>query len=155
MSQLDAVDYTCVPATWVMADLTPGHWDLAVAALPRWFERVQFTARGQAFVARLSAFLPLPSREELAELCDMSQTLATDLIAETPLDTLIMDERNAVLINAVKRFHTAPVLAASDPLIVGVLYGAAHMPAVAEYLAGHLPLHLPDGANGIEPPVFT
>ena len=44
-------------------------------------------ARGQAMLARLSAFLPLPARQELAELCDMSQTLHEDLLALTPLET--------------------------------------------------------------------
>jgi len=152
-SQLDAVDYECVPATWVLADMTRGHLEQAIAVLPAWWERVQFTARGQAVLARLTAFLPAPTRQELAAVCDMSQTLHEDLIALTPLETLILDDRNRVLFNAIKRFHSVPLADAATPFIVGVFYGAAHMPAVSYFLTRHLGYFCRTG-QWIEPDVF-
>ena len=137
-SQLEAVDYACVPATWVLADMTAGHFEQAIAALPSWWDRAQFTARGQAVLARLSTLMPVPTRQELAEVCDMSQTLHEDLLALTPLEVLIMDDRNRVLFNAIKRFHSVSLAAASPPFIVGVFYGAAHMPAAAHFLTERL-----------------
>ncbi len=124
ISQLEAVDYECVPATWVLADMTPGHLEQAISELPSWWERVQFTARGQAVLARLSAFLPLPTRQELAELCDMSQTLHEDLLALTPLEILLLDDRNRVLSNALRRFHNISLSDPCVPFVVGVFYGA-------------------------------
>ncbi len=153
VSQLDAVDYECVPATWVLADMTRGHLEQAVAALPSWWDRAQFTVRGQAVIARLNAFLPLPTRQDLAEVCDMSQTLHEDLIAETPLETLILDDRNRVLFSAMKRFHTTTLADAENPFVVGIFYGAAHMPAAAHYLTEHLG-YFCRTAQWIEPDVF-
>ena len=153
VSQLDAVDYECVPATWVHADMTRGHLEQAVAALPSWWDRAQFTVRGQATLARLMAFLPFPTRQELAAVCDMSQTLYEDLLAQTPLGVLVLDDRNRVLFNAIKRFHSTALAEGGPPFIVGVFYGAAHMPAVAAYLTQHLG-YFCRTAEWIEPDVF-
>ena len=153
VSQLDAVDYECVPATWVLADMTRGHLEQAIAALPSSWDRAQFTARGQAVLSRLIALLSLPTRQEIAAVCDMSQTLYEDLLALTPLEVLIMDDRNRVLFNAIKRFHNAPLADTGTPFIVGVFYGAAHMPAVASYLTAHLG-YFCRTAEWIEPDVF-
>lgn len=154
VSQLDAIDYECVPATWLLADFSPGNWEHAVAQLPSWQERMMFTARGQALAARLSALLPVPSREGLALMCDMSQTMHEELIAQTPLDTLIMDDRNRVLINALKRLSVTQLVDDTVPFKVGVFYGAAHMPAIVEYLTDRLGF-LCRSAEWIESPVFT
>jgi hypothetical protein len=154
VSQLDAIDYECVPATWTLADFTPGTWEHAVAQLPSWQERLMFTARGQALIARLNALLPAPTREALALMCDMSQTMHEELVAQTPLDTMIMDDRNRILINALKRFSEIQLTDASSPFVVGVFYGAAHMPAIVEYLTDRLGF-LCRSAEWIDPPVFT
>lgn len=104
-------------------------------------------------IARLNAFLPLPTRQELVEVCDMSQTLHEDLLAETPLETLILDDRNRVLFSAIKRFHSTSLAGAEAPFIVGVFYGATHMPAAACCLTEHLG-YFCRTAQWIEPDIF-
>ena len=112
--------------------MTPGHFEQALAALPSWWERAQFTARGQAVIARLQALLPIPTRQELAEVCDMSQILHEDLLALTPLEVLILTTGTGCC--SMPSSGSQRVSHGSyAPFVVGVFYGAAHMPAAAHF----------------------
>lgn len=71
----------------------------------------------------------------------------------TPLEVLILDDRNRVLFNAIKRFHLTALTSPAPPFVVGIFYGAAHMPAAAHFLTERLG-YFCRAAQWITPDVF-
>lgn len=66
------------------------------------------------------------------EIHDFPFTVREEQILDTPLAHMAMDARDQMLLEALARVHEARAL---EPIRVGVVYGAAHMPAVSNGLA--------------------
>ena len=66
------------------------------------------------------------------EIHDFAFTAREEQLADTPMSHLIMDTRDQQLLEALVRLHEQRC---HEPITVGVVYGAAHMPAVSNGLA--------------------
>jgi hypothetical protein len=65
------------------------------------------------------------------EIHDFAFTVREEQLADTPLAHMVMDSRDQKLLEELVRVHEQRCL---EPITVGVVYGAAHMPAVCNGL---------------------
>jgi hypothetical protein len=65
------------------------------------------------------------------EIHDFPFTAREELLADTPTSHMLMDTRDQKLLDALVRLHEQR---SQEPITVGVIYGAAHMPAVCNGL---------------------
>jgi len=66
------------------------------------------------------------------EIHDFPFTAREEFLADTAVSHALMDTRDGKLLEALARLHEERAL---EPITVGVVYGAAHMPAVSNGLA--------------------
>jgi hypothetical protein len=133
-AQLDAFDYRHPPANWIHADFSAPEWQQARQRLP-WYINLLLDQINlvTALVALLLALLR--RRDLIARLLALVMEMESVLDQRTTVERVLVDERNAIILRRLAEVESR-LAAERHQAVVGILYGAYHMPALARALMG-------------------
>jgi hypothetical protein len=131
-AQVEAFNYHHPPANWIHADFNAEEWRRARQRLP-WHINL-LLGQVNLLTALAALLLAVLRRRDLiarliATVMEMEQTLGE----RTTFERVLVDERNTIILRRLAEVENR-LVAEQRRAVVGVLYGAYHMPALARAL---------------------
>jgi len=135
-AQVEAINYRHPPANWIHADFDAEQWRRARQQLP-WYTNLLL--RQMNLITALAALVLaiFHRRDLIGRLLARMMEMETSLGERTAFERVLVDERNAIILRRLAEVE-ARLAAVGRPAVVGILYGAYHMPALDRALVNDL-----------------